>query len=163
MSWRPKFGGLWRDREFMTFWSAQTGSEFGDRITELALPLIAMYTRILKEDLTLTLSEEYITVARGKGLPNWYILFRHALRPSVFSLLTLSAVHFGGLVGGTVIVESIFGLPGIGQLLVRAVSGSDFPMVQGIVLVIAVLWVAVNVAVDGCYALLDPRTRRGRP
>jgi peptide/nickel transport system permease protein len=128
----------------------------------LALTEIAVFVRLLRSDLSTTLREDYITMAQAKGMPVRRILFRHALRPSMFSLITLAGVSLGRLIGGTVIVEVIFGLPGIGTQLVNAVGGGDYPLVQGIVLVVAVIYVFVNQLVNVSYGLLDPRTRRGR-
>jgi peptide/nickel transport system permease protein len=128
----------------------------------LALPLAAVYTRLLRTDMSRTLREDYIQVARAKGLSIRRVLFRHALRPSSISLITISGVSLGYLIGGTVIVETIFGLPGIGRILVTAVGSSDYPLVQGIVLVLAVVYVFVNVLVDLLYSVLDPRIRNVR-
>jgi peptide/nickel transport system permease protein len=125
----------------------------------LALPLAAVYTRLLRTDMSRTLREDYIQVARAKGLSIRRVLFRHALRPSSISLVTISGVSLGYLIGGTVIVETIFGLPGLGRILVTAVGSNDYPLVQGIVLVLAVVYVFVNVAVDLLYSVLDPRIR----
>jgi len=125
----------------------------------LALPLAAVYTRLLRTDMSQTLREDYIQVARAKGLSVRRVLFRHALRPSSISLLTISGVSLGYLIGGTLIVETIFGLPGLGRILVTAVASNDYPLVQGIVLVLALAYVFVNVLVDLLYSVLDPRIR----
>ena len=129
----------------------------------LALALAAQYITILREDMLLTLRENYIDFARSKGLSTRYIMIRHALRPSLFSLVTLSTINLGHLLGGTVIVEAIFGLPGLGSLVVGAVNANDVPLVQGIVLVIAVIFVVLNSLVDLVYFALDPRTRHVTP
>jgi peptide/nickel transport system permease protein len=123
----------------------------------LALTEMAVYIRILRTDVIGTLREEYIRFAQSKGLSTRYILLRHALRPSSLSLVTLSGVSLGRLIGGTVIVEVIFALPGMGQLLVGAVGSSDYPLVLGIVMVIAAIYVAINLLTDLSYGLLDPR------
>jgi peptide/nickel transport system permease protein len=128
----------------------------------LALPLAAVYTRLLRTDIGRTLRENYIQVARAKGLSVRRVLVRHALRPSSISLVTISGVSLGYLIGGTVIVETIFGLPGLGRILVTAVGSNDYPVVQGIVLVAAVAYVFVNIVVDLLYSVLDPRIRRVR-
>lgn len=127
----------------------------------LALPEIAAYTRILRNDVLATLQEDYILMARSKGLGSWYILLRHALRPSSLSLVTLSGVSFGRLIAGAVIVEQIFALPGLGQLVARSVGeGRDIIMVQGIVMFVAIVYVLLNLLVDLLYAVLDPRIRK---
>ena len=129
-------------------------------MSALALPEIAAYQRILRNDVLATLQEEYILMARSKGLSDWFILLRHALRPSSFSLITLSGVSFGRLIAGAVIVEQIFALPGLGQLVARSVGeGRDFIMVQGIVMFIAIVYVSLNVLVDVLYGVVDPRVR----
>ena len=129
----------------------------------LALTEIAIFTRLLRSDMIATLQEDYVLAARAKGLSRRRILYRHALRPSSFSLITLSGVAFGRLIGGTVIIESIFGLPGMGQFLVNdGINRSDYTVVQGGVLVLATAFVVLNTGVDIVYNYLDPRIRRGR-
>ncbi len=127
----------------------------------LALPLMAMYIRVLRAEMVQTLREDFILFARARGLSLRKVLFRYALRPSSISLVTLSGISLGTLLGGTVIVETIYALPGLGNLLVTAVGNNDYPLVQGIVLVIAVAYVLVNVVVDRSYSVLDPRMRHG--
>jgi peptide/nickel transport system permease protein len=128
----------------------------------LALTEMAIYIRILRTDIIGTLKEEYIRFAQSKGLSVRHILFRHALRPSSISLVTLSGVSLGRLIGGTVIVEVIFSLPGLGNLLVGAVGASDYPLVLGIVMVIAALYVVINLLTDLSYGVLDARTRHAQ-
>jgi len=127
----------------------------------LAAPEAAVLTRILRTEMITTLGQDYILIARAKGLPTWYILTRHALRPSSLPLVTLAGLSIGGLIGGAVIVETLFALPGIGRLAVDSIGSRDFVMVQGIVAVIAVAYVVVNFMVDLAYAALDPRIRHG--
>ena len=127
----------------------------------LALTEIAVFTRLLRGDMIATLQEDYILAARAKGMPVWRVLWRDALRPSSFSLITLAGVSLGRLIGGTVIVETIFGIPGMGRLVVdQGVVLGDFTVVQGGVLVIAVFYVLINLLVDMSYLYLDPRIRR---
>ena len=95
-------------------------------------------------------------------MPTWRILLYDALRPSSFSLVTIAGVAFGRAIGGTVIVETIFNLPGMGTLVVQAISSRDYLVVQACVLVIAVFYVMVNALVDLSYASIDPRIRRDR-
>jgi len=118
--------------------------------------------RVLRNDMIVTLQEDYILMARSKGLPASHILIRHALRPSLFTLITILGMQIGHLIGGALIAEIIFALPGIGRLLVGAIYGRDFIMVQGCILFITVAYVSVNALVDFCYAVLDPRIRRER-
>lgn len=125
----------------------------------LAMIELALYMRLLRTDLIDTLQQDYITLARAKGLPNWLILTRHALRPSSFSLMTVVGLQLGGVISGAIIVEEIFALPGVGRLLYQSILQRDLLMVQGIVLFIATAYVVVNFLVDLCYSLLDPRVR----
>jgi peptide/nickel transport system permease protein len=128
----------------------------------LALGELAVYTRLLRADMITTLQQDSITMARAKGIPTSRILFRHALRPSSFSLMTVVGLQVGAILGGAVIVETLFALPGIGRLLVDSISQRDLVMVQGVTLVIATSFVVINVVVDILYTLLDPRIRHGR-
>lgn len=125
----------------------------------LAMIELALYMRLLRTDLIGTLQQDYITLARAKGLANHTILLRHALRPSSFSLMTVVGLQLGGVISGAIIVEEIFALPGVGRLLYQSILQRDLLMVQGIVLFIATTYVVVNFVVDLCYSLLDPRIR----
>jgi peptide/nickel transport system permease protein len=128
----------------------------------LALQEAAVFTRLLRSDMMTTLQEDYILAARAKGMPTWHILAREALRPSSFSLITLAGLSVGRLIGGTIIVEQIFALPGLGSVIINAAQKNDYPVVQGGVLIIAIVYVLVNLAVDVFYGYLDPRIRRVR-
>ncbi|MDW3176330.1 MAG: ABC transporter permease [Acidimicrobiia bacterium] len=125
----------------------------------LAVPLIATYQRLLRTDLISTLQEDFIAVARAKGLPQWWVLFRHALRPSMFSMLTVFGIQTGALIGGSLIVEQQFSIPGIGAAVVEAIIRDDFPVVLAIVVIVSVIFVVVNFLVDLLYSFLDPRVR----
>ena len=122
---------------------------------------IGVYTRLLRNDMIATLQEDFITLARAKGASTPRVLFRHALRPSSLSLATVLGVQVGVALGGSVIVETIFALPGIGRLLVDSIFQRDLMIVQGVVLFIAVVYVAANFVVDLMYSVLDPRIRKG--
>ncbi|MEU1491680.1 ABC transporter permease [Streptomyces sp. NPDC005776] len=126
----------------------------------VALAELAMFTRVLRGDLIVTLREDYILAARAKGMHPLRILFTDALRPSSFSLVTLLGLSLGRLIGSTVVVEYLFGLPGMGTVVVNAAGQGDYPMVQGAVLTIALIYVVINAAIDLSYGYLDPRTRR---
>lgn len=128
----------------------------------IAIGELAVYTRLLRSDMIATLQEDYIALARAKGMPTPWILLRHALRPSSFSLLTVVGLQVGAIMSGSVLVETLFALPGVGRLLVDSIFQRDLVMVQGIALVVAVTYVAVNFAVDLLYSHLDPRIRRDR-
>ena len=128
----------------------------------LAIGECAVYTRLLRADMITTLQQDSITMARAKGIPTRRILFRHALRPSSFSLMTVVGLQVGAIIGGAVIVEQLFALPGIGRLLVDSILQRDLIMVQGVALVIAISFVVINFVVDMLYTVLDPRIRHGR-
>jgi peptide/nickel transport system permease protein len=128
----------------------------------LALPAAATYMRLLRTDLIKTLQDDFITTARAKGLPSWRILVRHALRPSSFSLVTVFGLQVGALLGGALVVENIFSIPGVGKAVVDAVFRKDYLVVQAIVLLIATTYVVVNFMVDAFYVVLDPRVRSVR-
>lgn len=118
--------------------------------------------RVLRSDLLTTLKEDFILLARAKGLPPWRVLLQHALRPSSFTLITILGLNIGGLIGGAVIVEQIFALPGVGRLLLGGIFNRDLILVQGTVAFIAVGFVVINFLVDMLYAVLDPRVRHVR-
>lgn len=128
----------------------------------LAIGEFAVYTRLLRADMITTLQQDSITMARAKGIPTRRILFRHALRPSSFSLMTVVGLQVGAIIGGAVIVETLFALPGVGRLLVDSILQRDLIMVQGVALVIAISFVVINFIVDLLYTALDPRIRHGR-
>ena len=128
----------------------------------LAIAQIAIYMRLLRSDMIQTLQEDFITMAKAKGLTNRRILWRHALRPSSFTLLTAAALNFGALIGGAVVIEVVFQLPGMGLGLVTAVATRQFSAVQAYVALIAVAFVLFNAMVDGVYSVLDPRIRHAR-
>jgi peptide/nickel transport system permease protein len=129
----------------------------------IGFPLFCFYTRLLRADILEQMQgEDYVVTAAAKGVGPWRVLIRHALPNSLFGLLTVVGLNIGTLIGVTVIIESIFALPGIGQALVEAINNRDILVVQGIVLVLAVVVVLANLITDLLYAVLDPRIRYGR-
>jgi peptide/nickel transport system permease protein len=118
------------------------------------------FMRILRSDAIATLQQDYVLFAKAKGLRNPVILFRHVLKPSSFTLITAAGLTVAALIGGALVVETIFALPGVGRLLVDAINGRDLMMVQGAVSLVAVGFVLVNFAVDMLYSALDPRVAR---
>jgi peptide/nickel transport system permease protein len=118
--------------------------------------------RVLRSDMISTLQEDYIAMARAKGLSPRRILLVHALKPSSLTLVTVIGLNIGRLIGGAVITESIFALPGVGRLLLESIYLRDFIILQGGVLLVAIGFVLVNFFVDLLYAVLDPRIRHGR-
>lgn len=127
----------------------------------IAVAELAVYMRLLRSDLISTLQEDYITMAKAKGLPPSKIMLKHAFRPSTFSLITIGGLNVGRLIGGTIIVEVMFALNGLGKYLIDGILGRDYIPVLGAVLVVAVGYVLINFAVDMLYAVLDPRIRHG--
>src|SRR3977135_3807331 len=117
--------------------------------------------RVLRSDMIATLQEDYIALAKAKGLKASRILFGHALKPSSLTRVTITGINIGRLIGGAVIVETIFALPGIGRLLVGAIFTRDLVILQGVVLMVAAGFVIMNFVVDMLYAVLDPRIRHG--
>ena len=146
---------------------------FGDSPVEhfkhMALPTLALafaqaagYMRVLRSDMISTLQENFITTAKAKGVPDRRILWGHALRPSSFTLLTVFGLSVATLIGGTLIIEAIFTLPGLGGVIGNAIFQKDFLVVQGVVVVIAVGFILINFLVDMLYGVLDPRVRHVR-
>lgn len=125
----------------------------------LGLPLAAMIARVLKASLLEVLAQDYILIAQVKGYSPWQVLWREALRNALGPALTLAGVQFTFLIGGTVLIEKLFGLPGLGNMAIDAVINRDLPLIQGIVLTFAVLFIAVNLAVDMINVRLNPKLR----
>jgi peptide/nickel transport system permease protein len=128
----------------------------------LAVGQIAVYMRLLRSDMIATLQEDFILMAKSKGISPSRVLWRHALRPSSLTLLTVAGLNVGVLIGGAVIVEVIFSLPGIGTLLYEAINARQYIALQSLVAIIAVGYVLINFLVDILYAVLDPRIRHAR-
>lgn len=129
----------------------------------LGLGMAAFYVRILRADIIEQLdSEDYVMTARAKGMSTWRVVLVHAFRNALFPIITVIGLNFGRLLEGTVIVETIFSIPGIGQELVTAIQVKDVPVVEGVVLVMACIVVASNLVTDVLYSVLDPRIRYGR-
>jgi ABC-type dipeptide/oligopeptide/nickel transport system permease component len=127
----------------------------------LALPLAAVIAQLLKTSLKEAMQQDYVMLARTKGFSETRVLLRDALRNAVIPTLTLAGVQFTFLIGGTVIVERLFSYEGLGNMAIDAVINRDLPLIQGIVLVFALLFVAINLLVDLSYAILNPRLRHG--
>ena len=127
----------------------------------LALPLVAIIARVLKTSLNEAMAQDYVTLARTRGFSRARIVWREALRNALVPTVTLTGVQVTFLIGGTVLIEKIFGYPGIGNMAIDAVINRDLPLIQGIVLTFAVLFILVNLLVDMTYALLNPRLRHG--
>ena len=158
LEWLPAIGyvnpadGIWPFIKSLTLPAVSIG-----------FPLFCFYTRLLRADILEQMQgEDYVVTAKAKGVSPWRVLVRHALPNSLFGLLTVVGLNIGTLIGVTVIIESIFSLPGIGGALVEAFNNRDILVVQGIVLVLALIVVLCNLITDLLYAVLDPRIRYGR-
>ncbi|MFZ7127454.1 MAG: nickel ABC transporter permease [Desulfobacterales bacterium] len=123
----------------------------------LGLSLMAMFARLTRSVMLEVLSLDYIRTARSKGLREWTVINKHALKNALIPIVTVAGMQFGFLLGGTVIIETVFAWPGVGRLVVQAIFNRDYPLVQSIVLVLAFIFVAVNFLVDMLYMYLDPQ------
>jgi ABC-type dipeptide/oligopeptide/nickel transport system permease component len=125
----------------------------------LAAPASAVLARITRSSVLEVLRQEFIRTARSKGVAHHLVVVRHALRNALIPVLTILGLQFGALLAGAVIVESVFARPGLGRLAVNAILSRDFPLAQGIVLIVGVMYVFVNATIDLLYGFLDPRIR----
>ncbi|MFY9705331.1 MAG: nickel ABC transporter permease [Desulfobacterales bacterium] len=123
----------------------------------LGLSLTAMFARLTRSVMLEVLSLDYIRTARSKGLKEWIVISKHALKNALIPIVTVAGMQFGFLLGGTVIIETVFAWPGVGRLVIQAIFNRDYPLVQSIVLVLALIFVAVNFLVDMLYMYLDPQ------
>jgi peptide/nickel transport system permease protein len=128
----------------------------------LGLAQAALLARLTRSMMLETLNEDYVRTARAKGLNEPRVVSAHAFRNAVIPLLTVIGLIFAALIGGAIITEQVFNIPGVGRLLVQAITRRDYPVVQGVVLVIAGLYVLINLLVDITYGFLDPRLRQSR-
>jgi peptide/nickel transport system permease protein len=125
----------------------------------LGLPLAAVIARVLKGALTEAMAQDYVLLARLKGMSELRLVLQEALRNAIGPTLALTGVQFTFLIGGTVIIERIFAYPGIGNMAIEAVINRDLPLIQGLVLVFAVIFILINIAVDFLVALFNPKLR----
>lgn len=125
----------------------------------LSLGAAAMLARLTRSAMLEVLRQDYIKTAKAKGLAEPRVIFRHALRNALIPVVTMAGMQFGWLLGGTVVIESVFAWPGIGRLVVHAIFARDFPMVRSAVLIMAVSFALINLLVDLLYGFLDPRIR----
>jgi len=123
----------------------------------LGMSLMAMFARLTRSVMLEVLSLDYIRTARSKGLKESIVIYKHALKNAMIPLVTVAGMQFGFLLGGTVIIETVFAWPGVGRLVVQAIFNRDYPLVQATVLVLSVIFVAVNFLVDMLYMYLDPQ------
>jgi len=150
---------------FSLHWRLFPATGGGD-LQHLVLPAVtlglgasAILARLTRSSMLEVLRQEYVTTARAKGLREFAVIGRHALKNALIPVVTIFGLQFGQLLAGTVVIETVFSRPGIGRLIVDAILNKDFPVIQGVVLVVAVSYVLVNLLVDLAYAVLDPRIR----
>ena len=141
----------------------------GENLRYLVMPALtlglaqgALLARMTRSMMLDTLNEDYVRTARAKGLNESGVVMRHALRNALIPLVTVIGLSFAILLGGAVITEQVFNIPGVGRLLIQAISRRDYPVVQGVVLVVAGMYVFINLLVDIVYGYLDPRLRQSR-
>jgi peptide/nickel transport system permease protein len=127
----------------------------------LALSQIGLFARMTRAAMLEVLRQDYVRTARAKGMPRWVVVGKHALRNALIPVVTVAGIACGVLLGGAVVIESVFSLPGVGRLIVGAIQRRDYPVIQGGLLLTATIFVMVNLAVDLLYAALDPRIRHG--
>ncbi len=134
-------------------------AHFALPLTTVAIGLIGQYSILMRSSIIDTLGEDYITTARAKGLPDGMVLRDHALPNALLPAVTLAAINLGYVIAGAITVEVVFGWPGIGTLTVEALGSRDYPVLQGIFLLLGVSVVIANLAADLVYGALDPRVR----
>lgn len=148
---------------FTLNWFPASGS---GGLDTLVLPAIALglaaggtVARLVRNSVIDVLGENFVSALHAKGLKQHVIVLKHVLRNAIIPTVTVIGLQFGALIAGAVIVEAVFSRRGLGQMLVQGIAANDFPVIQGVVLVIAVIYIAVNIAVDVSYAYIDPRIR----
>jgi ABC-type dipeptide/oligopeptide/nickel transport system permease component len=168
--------GFWLALIFILFFSIELGwfpvsgriewHEPVQVVKRLALPVailaigqVASVARITRTAVLESLNDDYVRTARALGTPELTVLFRHALRNSALPLVTITGLSVGRLIGGTVITESIFSIPGMGTALIKGIDGRDYPVIQGIIMLFALMFVVVNMLTDLVYTRVDPRVR----
>lgn len=139
---------------------------FGDAVKHLVLPAIALATiplalivRVTRSSMLDVLNEDYIRTARAKGVPLAKVIFKHALKNALIPVITVIGLQFGTLMGGAILTEEVFSWPGIGRLIVGAIYNRDYPLIQGVVLIVSLIFILINLLVDILYAYIDPRIR----
>lgn len=168
LGWLPISGLRSLNWEYLSFWRQQW-----DIVSHLVLPVLvattgglAGFSRYIRQSMLEVIRQDYIQTARAKGLAETVVIGKHALRNALLPVVTILGLSLPGLIGGSVIVESIFAIPGMGQLMVQAVFQRDYPVIMGNLVIVATLTLLANLAADVAYGLVDPRIRlagrRGR-
>ena len=133
-------------------------------VTTIAVSNLSVFSRYVRSAMIDVLSADYVRTARAKGLAEKAVIFQHALRNAMVPVITIVGIQFGRLLGGAVVTESVFAYPGIGRLVINSIANRDYPVVQGTLMLVVLIFLITNIIVDASYALLDPRVKleRGR-
>lgn len=153
LGWLPTGG--WDEK----FWSFNGLRHAGLPILTLSGISIAMIVRLTRSTMLEVIRQDYITTARAKGLREFYVIYLHALRNAMIPVVTFIGLQYGILLGGAVVTEQIFSIPGIGRLVLQAIYDRDYPIIQGCILFLSAIFIIINLVVDLLYGLLDPRIR----
>ena len=163
LGWLPISGLRSLNWEYLSFWQQQL-----DFVSHLALPIavatfggLAGFSRYMRQSMLEVVRQDYVQTARAKGLSERVVIGKHALRNALLPVVTILGLSLPGLIGGSVIIESIFAIPGMGQLMVQSIYARDYPVVMGNLVVVAVLTLFANLFADIAYGLVDPRIRLG--
>jgi peptide/nickel transport system permease protein len=164
LGWLPISGLRSLNWEYLSFWKQQI-----DFLAHLLLPVLvatfgglAGFSRYMRQSMLEVVRQDYIQSARAKGLAESVVIGKHALRNAMLPIVTILGLSLPGLIGGSVIVESVFAIPGMGQLMVQAVFERDYPVIMGNLVIVATLTLIANLVADLAYGLVDPRIRVGR-
>jgi peptide/nickel transport system permease protein len=164
LGWLPISGLRSLNWEYLSFWGQQV-----DFLAHLIVPIVvatfgglAGFSRYMRQSMLEVVRQDYIQTARAKGLVERVVIGKHALRNAMLPIVTILGLSLPGLIGGSVIVESIFAIPGMGQLMVQAVFERDYPVIMGNLVIVAVITLFANLLADLSYGLVDPRIRVGR-
>lgn len=157
MGWLPTGGYVPIDEDFVGWARSMTLPALALAITQMGV-----IARMTRSSMLEVMSQDYIRTARAKGMVRRTVIFKHALRNALIPIVTVVGVMTGVLLGGAVVIESVFSLPGVGRLIIGAIQRRDYPVIQGGLLITATVFVFVNILVDLAYGLLDPRVRHGR-
>jgi peptide/nickel transport system permease protein len=164
LGWLPISGLRSLNWEYLSFWKQQA-----DFLAHLLLPIVvatfgglAGFSRYMRQSMLEVVRQDYIQTARAKGLAERVVIGKHALRNAMLPIVTILGLSLPGLIGGSVIVESVFAIPGMGQLMVQAVFERDYPVIMGNLVIVSVLTLTANLLADLSYGIIDPRIRVGR-
>ena len=164
LGWLPISGLRSLNWEYLSFWKQQT-----DFLAHLLLPIVvatfgglAGFSRYMRQSMLEVVRQDYIQTARAKGLAERIVIGKHALRNAMLPIVTILGLSLPGLIGGSVIVESVFAIPGMGQLMVQAVFERDYPVIMGNLVIVSVVTLMANLLADLSYGIVDPRIRVGR-